>query len=166
MNIIITPATLQEKLIFERLLQLYLYDFSEFDKDDVDEQGLFAYPALSRNWEEPDRHPFLIRVDGVLAGFLLMREGVERPGDPPRKVNTIAEFFILKKYRHGGVGEFAAGWIFDHYPGHWEIEILTSNFPAQAFWHKIVNRYSNGNFQEIKHENENYQSVIQTFSNL
>ncbi len=164
MNITLTPATLEEKPILERLLQLYLYDFTEFDKDDVNEQGLFAYPALSRNWEDPDRHPFLIRVDGKLAGFVLMREGIEGLIEPPRKVNTIAEFFVLKKYRQGGIGEFAARWIFDQFKGHWEIEELSSNLPAQTFWRKIVNRYTHGDFREVTFENKHYQAIIQTFS--
>jgi predicted acetyltransferase len=62
-------------------MQLYLYDFSEMCGDDCDERGLFEYEYLPRYWIEPERHPFLIRVDGKLAGFALVREMVERGED-------------------------------------------------------------------------------------
>ena len=55
-------------------MELYLYDFSEFDGADVDAQARYGYPYLDRYWEEAGRSPFLIRVDGVLAGFVLVFE--------------------------------------------------------------------------------------------
>lgn len=165
MHLTLTPASLEEKPLLERLMQLYLYDFTEFDGDDVDEQGFYAYPYLPRNWEESNRRPFFIRVDGKLAGFVLIRLGIEGLIDPPRLVNTVAEFFVMKKYRQGGLGEFAARWVFDQFPGHWEIEELASNVPAQAFWRKIISRYTNENFREEDIENNHYRGLIQTFTN-
>ena len=48
-----------------------------------------------------ERHPLLIRVDGELAGLVLVRplDGGER---------VIAEFLILPKYRRRGIGTSAA----------------------------------------------------------
>jgi predicted acetyltransferase len=81
MKIQIDLANKSEQPILENLMQLYLYDFSEMCGDDCDERGLFEYEYLPRYWIEPERHPFLIRVDGKLAGFALVREMVERGED-------------------------------------------------------------------------------------
>ena len=165
MNISLTPASLEEKPIVERLMQLYLYDFTEFDGDDVDTQGQYANKYLPLYWEEPNRRPFLIHANGKLAGFVLVRLEIDGLIDPPRKVNQIAEFFVMKKYRRYGVGKFAAVWVFDQYPGNWEVEQIAGNLPAQTFWHKIIGRYTNGNFREEFFHNEHHHGPIQTFSN-
>ncbi len=165
MNITLTPATLGEKPILERLMQLYLYDFTEFDGDDVNDQGLYPNTYLPLYWLEPQRHPFLIRVAGKLAGFVLVRVDIDGLIDPPRKVNQIAEFFVLKKYRQGGIGAFAAQATFDQFPGKWEVDQIAENLPAQAFWRKIIARYTNGQFQEVFLNNDNHHGPIQTFNN-
>ncbi len=73
-----TEASVAERPVLGRLLQLYLHDFSEYAAVDssygeVDEDGLFAYPlGLDRYWQEPGRVPLLIHVDGHIAGFLLL----------------------------------------------------------------------------------------------
>lgn len=39
MNVQIVEATIEDKPVLRRLLELYLYDFSQFDGSDVDEHG-------------------------------------------------------------------------------------------------------------------------------
>jgi len=164
MNITLTLASLEEKPVVERLMQLYQYDFTEFDGTDVDKHGLYRYKYLPLYWLEPNRRPFLIRADGKLAGFVLVRLDIDGFIDPPRKVNQVAEFFVMKKYRRHGVGEFAARWIFDQFPGDWEVGQLAANLPAQAFWRKIIGRYTEGDFREVFFRNEDHYGPIQTFS--
>jgi len=165
MHITLAPASLEEKPTLERLMQLYLYDFTEFDSGDVNEQGLYLYKYTSLYWEEPNRRPFLIRADGKLAGFVLVRLEMDGLIDPPRKVNQIAEFFVMKKYRRYGVGKYAAEWVFDQFPGHWEVEQLATNLAAQTFWRKIIDRYTNGNFREVFLKDDNHHGPVQIFSN-
>lgn len=95
----VEPATLAEKPALARLLELYAYDFSELNDADVDDDGAYGYRHLDAYFAEPERHPFLVRVDGRLAGFAFVRAGT--PHD-------MAEFFVLRKYRRGGVGVAAA----------------------------------------------------------
>ncbi len=54
-------------------MQLYLYDFTEFTGDDIDNNGFYPYVYLDRYWDEPGRFPFLIQVDEKVAGFVLIR---------------------------------------------------------------------------------------------
>lgn len=58
-----------QKATLRNLIELYKYDFSKFDPDDVNENGLYDYKYLDHYWTEKDRHPYFIRVEGMLAGF-------------------------------------------------------------------------------------------------
>lgn len=81
MRIEVVKAALQEKPILRNLLELYQYDFSEIEGEDVDARGLFGYRYLDRYWMESGRHPFLVKVDGMLAGFVLVSRHYLVPGD-------------------------------------------------------------------------------------
>ena len=164
MNITLTPATLDEKPVLQRLMQLYLHDFTEFTGDDVDKFGKFPY-RLGEFWKNPHRRPFLIRVEDQIAGFVLAGLQATSLVVPPQKVNFIAEFFVMKKYRKHGIGEYAARWVFDQFPGEWEVDQIAKNLAAQAFWRKIIDRYTNGQFQEVFLNNDNHHGPIQTFNN-
>jgi predicted acetyltransferase len=163
MHLTLTPVPLEEKPILEQLMQLYQYDFTEFDGADADEQGLFPYYDLPAYWIDPSRRPFLLRANGKLAGFVLVRLNIKGRIDPPRPVNQIAEFFVMQKYRRHGIGEFAAKWVFDQFPGDWEVEQLAANLPAQTFWRKIIGRYTNNQFREVYFHDDHHHGPIQTF---
>jgi predicted acetyltransferase len=140
MTITIDPIPYQDKPILRNLIEFYQYDFSELDRSDVGNFGLFGYPYLDNYWTETGRYPFFIRVDGKLAGFVLVHvaEGV----------NAIGEFFVLRKYRRQGVGGEVAHRIFDQFPGRWRVEQEECNKPAQTFWRKVIGAYTNGQFTE------------------
>jgi hypothetical protein len=71
------PAEPEQEPIVSNLLQLYAHDFSEFHSVEIGDDGRFVYPQLPLYWGEPGRHPFLIRVDGKLAGLVLVKRGPE-----------------------------------------------------------------------------------------
>ena len=50
-------------------MELYRYDFTEFDQADVGPHGDYGYRYLDHYWADPGRHPFLFQVDGNWAGF-------------------------------------------------------------------------------------------------
>jgi predicted acetyltransferase len=104
-----------------------------------------GYPLLSTYWSEPDRHPFLIRSDGRLAGFALIKRGSEVGGDPGAM--DVVEFFVLRGCRRQGVGRAAAFEIFDRFPGRWLVRVLESNASALRFWESAITNYARGNLQ-------------------
>jgi predicted acetyltransferase len=161
MNIEIHPASLEDKTLLRNLMELYAHDLSEFDQSDVDSHGLFGYKYIDHYWTEPGRYPFLVRVDGKLAGFVLVRTLDESGPNPTR---SIAEFFILRKYRGKGTGKIVAHRIFSMFPGKWSVAQLDNNQPAQSFWRKVISEYTQGNFQEIWSDNEEWKGPIQTFT--
>ncbi len=137
----LTPVSVAQKATLHRLLQLYLYELSAFTDDDVDQQGLFAYAYLDLYWTDADRFPFFIQVGQQLVGFALVRQLAVGS-------YSMAEFFIMRKYRGNGFGRKAATYLFDTFQGEWQIAQIDTNYPAQSFWRKIISAYTNDNFRE------------------
>ena len=125
----VLEAKVEDKSVVRRLLELYLYDFSEFTDADVDAHGGFGYRFLDNYWTEDDRRPFLFRAGGAWAGLALVRVGV--PHD-------MAEFFVMRKYRRGGVGRAAAREVFARFPGPWQVRQEPTNPAATRFWHTAI----------------------------
>lgn len=137
LEVLVTEAPAAQQPVFERLLQLYLHDFSEYatlgsKHGEVDENGLFAYPRrIDEYWQEPGRIPLLIRVDGRIAGFILLNQWSALDGPLDR---AVAEFFVLRKYRRARIGTHAARHVFQSYPGRWEVPVADYNQEALSFW--------------------------------
>lgn len=161
MDIQISPASETEAPILHRLMELYLYDFSEFDNADLEPDGHYGYPYLALYWVEGDRYPFLIRCDGKLAGFVLVLRYDYLDDEPNCWV--IAEFFVMRKYRGLGVGQFAAQDIFDRFPGDWQVAQIVENHPATLFWRKVIQRYTGGKYQEVLLDSERWRGPVQMF---
>ena len=167
MQVNISAAAYPEKSILRNLLQYYLYEFSLSPEIEPDDKGQFQYPYLDRYWIEPERFPYLVRVNGGLAGFVLLRKGTYFPeilGNEQRAM-LVAEFFVMKAFRRRGVGTRAAKELFSRFPGRWEIAQETSNQAGQAFWRTVINRYCGGEFKEYLLDNEIWRGPIQVFDN-
>lgn len=163
MNVEVLKATLQDKAILRNLMELYQYDFSEIEGEDVDDFGLFGYKYLDHYWTESGRHPFLVKVDGKLAGLVLVNQHsyLSHGGN----TMVISEFFIMRKYRGRGIGEHVATHVFDLFPGKWEIQQTVKNIGAQAFWRKVIRRYTGGRFKKVFLKNEQWHGPVQYFDN-
>ena len=161
LNIKIIEATIKQRPIIERLMQLYLHDFSEIDNCDVNQDGIYEYEYLDHYWKEKDRIPFLIYVNANIAGFVLVNSYtyIQRKG----RARSIAEFFIMRKYRKQKIGKAAAFDIFDKFPGSWEVRETAANIPAQRFWRKIIDEYTEGNYNEEILDTDDWQGPVQIF---
>jgi len=140
-------------------MQFYIYDFSEYIKLDVEDNGLFTpYPYLDDYWKEVNsKFPYIIKMDGKYVGFVLVKL-IESKNS---KYFSIAEFFILKKYRRSGIGKAIALQTFNLHRGHWEVYQRDSNKPAQIFWKKVIEEYTNGHYKERSEDGK----LIQNFDN-
>lgn len=147
MALTLEPVAYEDKPVLARLLQLYLYDFSEFLPHQLNAHGEFDYRYLDHYWAPApgeERHPFFIRADGRLAGFALVRV--------VNHVNVMAEFFVMRGQRRQGVGEQAAKAVFQALPGRWLVNEVKANVPAQAFWRRVIEDSTGGRFDEEEHE--------------
>lgn len=163
MNLVIEEASIEQKSVLRNLLELYIYDFTEFGPYDVDSHGLYGYKYLDYYWNEEGRHPFIFYVEGKIAGFVLVRRYFIE--DLNEYSYSIAEFFVMKRYRGQGIGKKVAFHIFTLFPGLWEVAQLKTNTPAQVFWRKVINDFTNGDYEEI--QKDHWNGPIQRFrSNL
>jgi predicted acetyltransferase len=161
MEIQIIPAGSDDKTRLLALFELYAYDFSEMLDIDVGDDGRFRPRPLDKYWSQPRCHPFLFRVDGKLAGFGLVEQRSRLSGD--ERVYDMDQFFVLRKYRHKGVGERAAAWLFDRFRGPWEVRQEAKNVAATAFWRRIVARYTGGRFEDLVLDDERWRGPVQRF---
>jgi len=144
-NVSLIRASSEHKPVIRNLMQFYIYDFSGFVDLDVNGDGLFPpYKGLNEYWSDKDRFPYIIQKGNTYIGFALVRWVASEQ----KKYYSMAEFFILKKYRREGIGRSIAMQLFDLYPGNWEVFQRESNLPAQLFWQDVINAYTKGDFTE------------------
>lgn len=130
------PATSEQEPIVANMLELYAHDFSEFHNLELGADGRFGYRDLPLYWRESDRHPFLVRTDGNLAGFVLLKKGSEISGN--ETAWDMAEFFVVRGYRRRGIGTEIAHEVWRKFPGRWEIRVMLSNHSAHHFWEHAI----------------------------
>jgi predicted acetyltransferase len=160
MQITLLPAA-SDKPALANLMQLYHYDLSEVNGADVDEHGRFDSARLDAYWTTADCHPFLIRVDQQLAGFALVhrQSRLHNPFDG----HSIAEFFVMRRYRRQGVGRAAAMLLFDRFPGAWEVSSCADNVPGHVFWRGVVDHYTGGHYAETWLQTPTWRGPVESF---
>ncbi len=148
MKITLCRATKEDKEIIQNLGRFYVYEMSRYcgflPLWETPSNGLFECIDFSSYCEESDRHAFLIKIDDELSGFVL----INKIGTTPDVDWNIGEFFIISKFQGKGIGANVAEQIFDKFPGVWETSQIPENKAAIDFWDKVVNRYSNGQFEK------------------
>jgi predicted acetyltransferase len=153
---------------------LYCHDFSEFTQSDVGADGLYTDDGfLNGYWREPGWWAFMVRVEGHLAGFAwVLKKSLFGPQDSEVRLlqdagflhgehHLIEEFFVMRKYRRLGVGQYVAHQLFDRFPGVWEVSEMVENTPAQEFWRKVIGRYSGGKFVEVSLSTDAWHGPVQ-----
>lgn len=144
MNVTVSKVKLQDKPILANLLEKYLYEFSQYDGCQFDNQGLFQYKYLDNYWTEDKRFPYFIHVDGKLAGFALINSIAECD----EKCDwSVAEYFVGYQFRNKGVGTRAILQIFARHKGTWHIKYHCKNIVSVGFWNKIAHIFAK---KEIK----------------
>lgn len=148
MQITLCKATEQDKDTIQNLGRFYVYEMSRYcgflPDWETPLNGLFECRDLSSYCEEPERHAFLIKVDGELAGFVL----INKIGSTLDVDWNIGEFFVISKFQGKGVGRHVAEQIFNQFPGTWETTQMPENKAAIDFWERIVTHYTNGQFEK------------------
>ena len=69
MRVELKQVTVDEKEILRNLLEKYNYEFSKWDKRDVNKLGLYGYPFLDYYWTEDKRWAYFIFADDNTAGL-------------------------------------------------------------------------------------------------
>lgn len=145
MDILLNKVKDEEREILFRLLQYSLFEESENDLNEMNENALFDYSYFDNYFTDDDRDAYFIieNQTNKLLGFVMVNEHVQMC----YKGHSIAEFLIIPKYRKRGIGKKVAFEIFDKYLGNWEIKPSFNSVKAYSFWKKTVVDYTNNNFE-------------------
>ena len=139
-NVEVVGASPEQEPVLANLLELYIHDFTEFFDVQLDANGRFGYPQLSLYWIDSNRRPFLVTVDGHLAGFVFVSKGSRISGD--ENIWDVAEFFIVSGYRRLGIGKQVAHKIWKKFQGKWEVRVIDQNQQAKKFWSRAISEFT------------------------
>jgi len=148
-TISLIAATITDYPLIQNMARFYVYDFSRTcgfisSKWTLPEDGLYECFDLKKYIDDPDRHAFLINVDGEIAGFALVDQVVQSA----ESTWNMGEFFILAKFQGKGIGQKVAHQIWDLFGGAWEVSVIPENKPAYHFWQKTIRGFTNGHYKE------------------
>ena len=165
MNASIIEATEEHRGVLRALFELYAHDFSPMTGEDVNANGAYTEDNFLEGWWDNDEHPFypfLLKVEDKWAGFAFVEVGSY--ATPGRAKNWLMEeFFVVRKYRGKGLGEWFALHLFKRFPGVWEAGEMHENTNAQRFWRKVIGRYTKGAFDDMLVNNDRWEGPVQVF---
>jgi len=152
-KVTLEQVSIEKWHLLDNLIQLYAYDFSEFTNSEISGCGKYNLSGLPRyHWTGTNPDPFLVKVNKNTASFIMLKyivyEKVKRL--------SLAEFFILRKYRKKGIGNRSAQIVLDKFSGEWYLDILSSNKPAITFWKKVIKEYTQDNYVQTNDDKKTY----------
>lgn len=145
MEIFLSEVKKEEKEILYRLLQYSLFEESEYDLNEMNEEAIFEYKYFDSYFVDEDRYACFIREKGTnkILGFAMVNSYMQKFEDG----HSIAEFMVIPKYRRNKVGKTVAFEILDKYPGNWEIKPCYNSEKAYLFWKNTIEEYTKDNYK-------------------
>ena len=165
-KVTLEPCGAERRTTLDNLFQLYTHDFSEQwagqDRGELGEDGRFPdYPDLDGYWSDPKRQAYLVRAKGHVAGFVLINDH-SHSGKPVDF--SVAEFFIVRKHRRGGVGSAATRSVVASKPGQWEMAVARRNRGALVFWRQVAAELGvAGTVEESDQDDDRWNGFILRF---
>jgi predicted acetyltransferase len=154
-------AEVRDRIPLGRMLELYQHDLSDIWDQDLDDHGEYGY-ELGRFWASDMCYAFVLTSGDSKAGFALV-DGAVKVGEQGYWMD---QFFILKKYRRQGAGQFLANHVFATLPGRWEVGQMPENKRAQTFWRDVIARYTADRYTEHTLTDGWWQGYVQCFENV
>lgn len=151
----------EERQIVWHFFLAFFYDLSRYDPDIViagsglphyapsgnPEPRTFDEFIASNRWIRGDCFQYLVRVDDRPAGYAIV---CTDRGVLPAEIDfMLLDFYVAPKYRGLGIGRQAARLVFDAQRGAWQLFELASNAPARAFWLRVLDEYTGGQFENL-----------------
>ena len=131
MSITSDLATADETDLLLEHWQLYMQDLALFRNLNIENDGRYRDDRLRTYLAYEEHWPLVIRNDGEVAGFALVRKS--KPD-----THLIGEFFIKPESRRAGIGAAAVAQILQKFKGNWEIPFQNENPIAASFWRKTI----------------------------
>jgi predicted acetyltransferase len=119
-----------DDLRLDRLLQLYMHEWSALVATPIDAEARYTYRDLPA-WSDRERHAAYLIVDEVPIGFALIARD-------DAGTWHVEEFFVIAGARRRGAGAIAAQALFAAHPGTWTWTVRPENPAALAFWRRVA----------------------------
>lgn len=147
MNIYLDRVKENKKDTLYRLLQFSLFEESQTDGNEMNEEAIFEYKYFDSYFYDNKRDAFFIREKekNKLLGFAMINTHMEIK----EKGHSIAEFMVIPKYRRNKIGKKAVNMCFDMYDGIWEVSPSKDSITAYNFWKNVIDEYTNKNNEYI-----------------
>ena len=145
MNVYLDPVTIENKDTLFRLLQYSLFEESETDQNDMNENAIFEYRWFENYFTDKDRFAFFAkeRNTNKILGFVMINSYVQNISFG----HSIAEFLVIPKYRRNGIGTKIAEMCFEMFQGYWEVKPSFGSKKAYSFCEKVISNYTRGNYE-------------------
>jgi predicted acetyltransferase len=153
-------AEWHDRPVLMRMVELYQYDLSDIWPQDLNMHGEYGF-AVDRYLRNPRLSAILFLANDKYAGFGLVDPDVTFL----QNHYWMGQFFVMKRYRRAGLGTRAACFIFDRFPGRWEVGQMRRNRLGQAFWRRTIGEYTSGRFVEHDMHDQSWDGFIQCFDN-
>lgn len=161
MNVTLTRTSVEDVHVVKNMFVAYFYDMSQYDDNlIINDHGLpmwepFGLPGprtlgecvLFNWWIRDHCEHYIIRADGRPSGFVIiladkqyLTAGVDY---------ELMDFYVTPKYRRQGVGWQAARAAFALHQGAWQLFELARNTPALLFWHRLLDDYTGGQYEDL-----------------
>ena len=139
----------EESDILYRLLQYSLFEESETDLNEMNDEALFEYKYFDLYFTDNDRNAYFIKEHDTnkILGFVMINKYMQKY----KEGHSIAEYLVIPKYRRNKIGKQIAFEVFDKFPGNWEVEPSYNSEKANSYWKKTISEYTNNNY---KYEDE------------
>ena len=135
----------KDKEILYRLLQYSLFEESENDLNEMNNNAIFEYNWFNNYFTDDDRFAYFVKENNThkLLGFVMINSYMQKSSNG----HTIAEFMIIPKYRRNRIGKRVAFQVFDMFKGYWEVHPSYQSQKAYLFWKNIITEYTNNNYK-------------------
>lgn len=143
MNTFLKPVDISEKEVLFRLLQYSLFEESENDFNEMNQEGIFEYKHFDKYFSEKDRYAYFIleKDSNKILGFAMVNTYLTKFKDG----HSIAEFLVIPKYRRNKIGKSSAIQLFEKFKGNWEVKPSLNSEKAYKFWERTITEYTNNN---------------------
>ena len=135
----------EEKNILYRLLQYSLFEESETDLNEMNDDAIFEYKHFDSYFKDNSRYAYFIKEQETnkLLGFVMVNQYMQKY----KEGHSIAEYLVIPKYRRNKIGKQIAFEVLNMYPGNWEVEPSYNSEKAYLFWKKTISEYTNNNYK-------------------
>lgn len=144
MEVSLRKAEKSDDPTLRRLWDLYSYDFSLYNNEDILDGGNYDFYYNADYYDNDRRACYFIIVDNHIGGFV----SVSHDCDILKAADDVCvvDFFVMNKYRKGGVGRRAAYAVFDLYHTNWEVAQYENNEISKKFWKNIIADYTGNKY--------------------